>query len=459
MNVSKKTILITALSLMMMVSSAGFVFGAVSAQEAAQLGKNLTLFGSEKAGNAAGTIPAYTGGLTTPPASYKPGSGRYTDPFAGEKPLFSINAQNMNQYADKLTEGTKAMMKKWPEYRIDVYKTHRTVAYPEKVLKNTAEKCALHAKTVDGGDSLEGARACIAFPIPKNGHEVMWNHLTAYKGLALKGKYICYLRDRNGRLTLADVGLGLNHYPFYEENPADYDKSIYLKENSWSVEGAPPRLIGQAAMNFDPLNAGKKARLAYFYMPGLRRVRLAPEFDFDTPIPASAGSMVNDEALVFVGSLEKYDWKLIGKKEMYIPYNDYRALSWVSPDQIMGAHYLSPDHVRWELHRVWVVEASLKKGMRHIYPNRRFYVDEDSWRAHAAELYDAKGTLVKSDYNLFIQAYDVKAQFGNTTWDSNLVSGVSYYFYLLGPTGWLKYIQPPPSTFWTPETLMSMQIR
>jgi hypothetical protein len=130
MKITEKTIIIVALSLMM-VSSAGLVFGAVSAEDATQLGKNMTLFGAEKAGNANGSIPAYTGGLTTPPADYKPGSGRYTDPFAGETPLFSINSRNMNPYADKLTEGTKAVMKKWPDYRIDVYKTHRTVAYPD----------------------------------------------------------------------------------------------------------------------------------------------------------------------------------------------------------------------------------------------------------------------------------------------------------------------------------------
>jgi hypothetical protein len=458
MRISKKRMMIMALSLMLMVSSSGFVFGAVTAEEAAQLGKTLTLFGAEKDGNADGTIPPYTGGLTTPPASYKLGSGRYTDPFPEEKPLFSIHAQNMNQYADRLTEGTKAVMKKWPDYRIDVYKTHRTVAYPEYILKNTAEKCALHAKTAQGGLSLEGARACIAFPIPKTGHEVMWNHLTSYKGLAFKMKYIDYIRDRSGRLTLVDSGEGIDEFPFYDENPSAFDKPYYKKEFGRSTDEAPARLIGGGGMTFEPLDSGRRSRLSYFYMPGQRRVRLAPEAEFDTPIAATDGSRCNDEDLVFNGSLEKYDWKLVGKREMYIPYSNYKAEFWVPIDQLMGPHYANPDHIRWELHRVWVVEATLKKGHRHIYPQKRFYIDEDNWRAHAAESYNAQGTLVKAAYIVFIQAYDAMAQFSSSMWDSHLVSGISFLG-RAGLKGWVKYVEPQPAQFWASETMVGGSVR
>jgi hypothetical protein len=459
MKLSKKAFMITALSLMMTVSSAGFVFGAVSAEEAAQLGKNLTLFGSEKAGNADGTIPPYTGGLTKVPDTYKPGSGRYTDPFAGEKPLFSINAKNMNQYAAKLTEGTKALMKKYPEYRIDVYQTHRTVAYPQWLLKNTAEKCAVNAKTAEGGLSLEGARACIPFPIPKTGYEIMWNHLTSYKGKAWWLLGPGYLRDRSGRLLLVGLNNSITAFPFYDENPPAMFKPYYQMGKDRAAEGSPPRQIGGAAMAFEPLNLSKMSRLCYFYSAGQRRVRLAPEFDFDTPTMASSGSQINDEGFIFNGSLEKYDWKLVGKKEMYIPYNDYRLHFWVPWEQLMLPHYANPDHVRWELHRVWVVEATLKKGMRHIYPLRRLYIDEDSWRGHAAELYDVQGFLVKADFSSFIYAYDVKAPYNGGTWDSNLLNGISFVIYIIGPNGFIKYIEPPPQSFWSPETLAGGQLR
>src|SRR5262245_49512754 len=133
---------------------AGGAFAAVSAEEAKQLGTTLTVFGAEKAGNKDGTIPAYTGGLTTPPAGFNKASGIRPDPYADEKPVFSIDAKNMDQHADKLTEGTKALMKKFPSYRIDVYPTHRTVAYPELVLDATL-KNAVNAKTVADGVGLQ----------------------------------------------------------------------------------------------------------------------------------------------------------------------------------------------------------------------------------------------------------------------------------------------------------------
>ena len=116
-----------------------FVHAAVSADEVAKLKTDLTPFGAEKAGNKDGSIPAWAGGYTTPIAGDKVG-GRRGDPFSGEKPLFSITAKNADQYADKLTDGVKAMLKKYPDsYRLDVYKTQRTAAAPQWVYDNTAK--------------------------------------------------------------------------------------------------------------------------------------------------------------------------------------------------------------------------------------------------------------------------------------------------------------------------------
>ena len=57
----------TLFAAILAVMSASAV-AAVSPDEAAQLGKTLTPTGAEKAGNKDGTIPEWTGGLTTPPA-------------------------------------------------------------------------------------------------------------------------------------------------------------------------------------------------------------------------------------------------------------------------------------------------------------------------------------------------------------------------------------------------------
>src|SRR5512140_1805085 len=101
----------------------------LGAADLAKLGTTLTPVGAEKAGNAAGTIPAWDGGITKPPAGYQPG-GHYPDPFAGDKPLFTITGQNLDQYKANLSEGQVAMLKKYPDWKMNVYPSHRTASFP-----------------------------------------------------------------------------------------------------------------------------------------------------------------------------------------------------------------------------------------------------------------------------------------------------------------------------------------
>src|SRR5471032_1727795 len=122
----------------------------VPSQEAAKLGASLTLVGAEKAGNADGSIPAYNGGLSTAPASFKVGDNMRPDPYAGEKPLFVINGKNLDQYKGMLTATTAELAKRFPDYRIDVYPTHRTAALPQAVLDNSLRN-ATAAKSLKGG--------------------------------------------------------------------------------------------------------------------------------------------------------------------------------------------------------------------------------------------------------------------------------------------------------------------
>ena len=164
----------------LLAATTGSAHAAVGADEAAKLKSTLTPVGAEKAGNKAGTIPAWDGGLVKAPAGYKSGDSR-PDPYAAEKPVLSINAKNMAQHADKLTDGVQALMKKYPDFRIDVYPTHRTAAAPQFVYDNTF-KNATRAKTVDAGHGIQGAWSGIPFPIPKDGYEAIWNHRLAWKG-------------------------------------------------------------------------------------------------------------------------------------------------------------------------------------------------------------------------------------------------------------------------------------
>ncbi len=189
---------------------------AATAEEAAQLGKNLTPMGAEKAGNADGTIPAWDGGYTKVDPAYKQG-GKRLDPFAAEKPLFSITAQNMAQYADKLSDGTKAMFAKYPEtYRVDVYPTHRTAAAPQWVYDNVA-KNAVNATLVDSsaGRIPQGAYGGVPFPIPKDGTEAIWNHILNWRGTSVSMHFLHYLMTADGTQVMTTDGKAIQEMPYY----------------------------------------------------------------------------------------------------------------------------------------------------------------------------------------------------------------------------------------------------
>src|SRR3954463_2787464 len=99
------------------------------AVDANRLGQDLTPLGAEKAGNADGSIPAWTGGITTPPAGYTKGA-HHPDPFKDDQVLFTITAANADKYADKLTAGSVALLKAYADYSMPVYATHRTFSNP-----------------------------------------------------------------------------------------------------------------------------------------------------------------------------------------------------------------------------------------------------------------------------------------------------------------------------------------
>ena len=449
-------ILMTMIAVIFALNFATFSFGAVSPEEAAKLGTTWTRFGAEMSGNKEGTIPAYTGGLTKPPANYVAGSGRYTDPFAGEKPLFSINAQNMNQHADKLTDGTKALIRKFPTFRIDIYKTHRTIAYPEFVLKNTA-KNAVTAKTTNGGLSVQDAHGGIPFPIPKDGYEVMWNHLLRFVGRATDTKYESYVADSSGRLINIQQTLAWEEFPYYDEDQTRADSHLYWKVRVFY--NGPPRKAGERLILLDPINMYEKGRVAYQYLPGQRRVKLAPEIGFDTPDSGTSGNDTYDESFLFNGSMERYNFKLIGKKEFYIPYNDYTAIYGIKRDDLFGPKHLNPDVIRWEMHRMWVVEATLKPGKRHMYPKRRFYVDEDSWIVLSCENFDARTNLFKVGFAYLTTSYDVPACSARFSSNYNLISGCYSGNIWPGLEGYSRPAKVRPYNEWTSQAMAGTGIR
>ncbi len=440
---------------------AGTALAAVTPEEAKQLGTTLTETGAEKAGNKEGTIPPYTSGLTTPPPGFNKDKGIRPDPFANEKRLYSIDAKNMDKYADQLTEATKALMKKYPTYRVDVYQTHRTAAYPKYVIENT-KKNATRAKTLNGGLEVTGAYGGVPFPIPKTGYEVMWNHLLRFTGYSVSFDRSNWNVDSAGHRTLASRSIMYEEYPYY--NPAKTletnDSDLYYMIKILFT--GPPRQVGGALLIKDSVNPLKTGRKAWQYLVGQRRVKLAPELAYDTPSSTAAGMYTYDDSYVFNGGMDRYDVKLVGKKEMIVPYNNYKHFNETDIAKKLGPHHVNPDYMRWELHRVWVVEAKLKPGKRHIYLRRVFYVDEDGWGALASDQYDANGNLYRSALALGSPNYDIPAPATND---------VSVYYDLIansysaagqpneGGGGKRNFPGGLPTKEWTPENLAGSGIR
>ena len=435
---------------------------AVSSDEAAQLGKTLTPTGAEKAGSKDGTIPEWTGGLTTAPAGFKPGSSVRPDPYAGEKPRLVITGQNADQYKDKLTAVTYAMLKRHPTFRLDVYPTHRPVMFPARLNENTL-KNATQAKTTEGGLGLDNALPGTPFPIPKTGAEVMWNHLLRYNGIATSCKFDSYNTDASGVTTLSTTGNNVQEYAVYR--PENLGKPMSGTDAYLNLKAeftGPPRRAGESLLIIDHVNALKQPRKAWQYLPGQRRVKLAPELAYDTPTAGTAGAGTYDDAFVFNGALDRYDWKLVGKREMIVPYNEYKLV--FAPgkrEDVARKGHVNPDLERWELHRVWVVEATLKPGKRHIYQKRTFYIDEDSWAAVAADSYDARGQLYKGVFAPTAFAYDAQAMNNTTTYIIyDLIAGLYAVGGHCGVYGGTKFHDKPfPARDWTPDALAGAGIR
>ena len=382
------------------VAWVGVACAQITPEEIKELGGKLTEFGAEKAGNADGSIPAYTGGIKTIPADFKPGSGRYPDPFKDEKPLFSVDAKNMAQYAQWLTPASKALLERFPTYRMDVYPTHRTMGYPDWVLKNTL-KNASTAKPIAGGDGVEGAFGGIPFPIPKDGYQVLWNNYLRYQGPRSDMHFNSVMVDRTGRKTTINEQNADFIFPYYDQKVGKLTDTTYMIIMSHVM--GPPAQAGQMVLQKFSVDFVKRDDAIWMYTPGQRRVRVAPEAKYDTPAATVGGTMFYEEINSYNGRMDRFDYKLVGKKELFIPYNNYKA--YYSPT-INGDKHENPDDVRWEKHRVWVVEGTLKPGKRHAYSKRTFYIDEDAWNIVQSEAYDQSGKMYRVLNALSFVSYD-----------------------------------------------------
>lgn len=378
---------------------------AVSVQEAARLGKDLTPMGAEQAGNAEGTIPAWEGGITQVPAGFQSG-GHHPDPFPEDAVLFTISKDNMGEYVDKLSTGHQALLSQYGDtFKMNVYATRRSASYPDYVYEATRNN-ATSAQLTDDGNGVEGAIKSVPFPIPQNGLEVIWNHILRYRGNGgrrMVGQAPVTRSGTYNMVMLQDEFYAPYHLPDAVE--AELNNVIILFKQRVL---APARLVGQIFLAHETMNQAKQHRMSWKYNPGERRVRRAPNVAFDNPGTATDGLRTSDQLDMYNGSPERYNWQLVGKKEIYVPYNAYKLDSnELSYADILRPLHMNPDALRYELHRVWVVDAVLKDGMRHIYKRRTFYIDEDSWQIVIVDQYDNRDQLWRVSEGHAMNYYEV----------------------------------------------------
>jgi hypothetical protein len=366
---------------------------AVSREQAERLKTALTPLGAERAANKDHSIPEWTGGFTVAPAGYREGDVR-PDPFAGEKPLFSITAKNVEAYADRLPEGAKALFRKYPDYRMDVYPTHRSAAAPAQVYANTLLNATrAHAASAGIAYGVEGAAGGIPFPIPQDGFEAVWNHLLAFWGAARELHVKTWVVSADGAIELTSAYKEVADFPYYYSGATpDSVGGYYFK--TLHLEDAPPSKVGEGYLDWQPLDTARFNFDAWRILPGEHRVRRSPAISYDIPDPDAAGYESLDEYYIFFGGLDRYDFKLLGKKEMIVPYNNNRFYTRPTAE-ILGSKHANPDDLRYELHRVWVVEGTLRPGAHDIVARRRLYLDEDTWLAVYSDSWDEAGKLWK----------------------------------------------------------------
>ncbi|HZR38306.1 MAG TPA: DUF1329 domain-containing protein [Nevskia sp.] len=384
---------------------------AVSAEEAAQLGGDkLTCTGAERAGNADGSIPAYSGKWLGAPAGVDPKKtpGHDPDAYPDEKPLFTITAQNMAQYAERLSDGEKALFKRYPDtFRMPVYPSHRDFRYADWVC-DVLKKNATTAQVIHDGVGVAATTGAVPFPIPRTGSELQWNLQLPTRAWTEVATY-----DQGAVYANGNIAWGRVSYKILApvNDPKQRGSTTEVLGSYFNVMTLlPERDKGSINVGWTPNDYDHNYIHTWGYNPGTRRVREAPEFGYDLPQGAGGFRTVDDDRLLN-GSPERYDWKIAGKRELYIPYDAWRLndpkVKYADLLKTRGS--INPDYMRYELHRVWVLQGDLKPGYRHLYKKRVIYMDEDTFHGVMADTYDGRGQLWRVGMVNYFYAYAMQA--------------------------------------------------
>lgn len=373
---------------------------AVTAQELQRLERDLTPVGAERAGNADGTIPPWTGGLAQ--QAMDPMVG-YLDPYADDPILFTIDAANVDQYSEQLSPGHQELFRQYPDsYRMHVYPTRRSANWPQEVLDEVRKQAPLAA--TEGYALLNVGRSAVPFPITSDPLQMMWNHSLRWRGGSVKRLYNVFPVDARGRYFTVGI---LDIIVFDQQGYMQESRPNRLA-NFLGVYLAPANIEGQITLVWEPVDETAQSRQTWKYETVSRRVVRVPSLAYDDLDQRTQGLRTSDQYDGWNGSPNRYNWKLLGKREMFIPYNSYKLSSKkLKYADILQPGHIDPDLLRYELHRVWVVEATLRPGKRHRYPRRIFYLDEDTWQVSMEEDYDSDDRLWRFGNHPAMQFYDV----------------------------------------------------
>jgi hypothetical protein len=403
------------------------VHAKVSSKAADELGKSLTPFGSNKSSNKYKTIPAWTGGIVEMPKGYEGMGYPHVDPFASDEIKFTIDKSNYKDNQKKLTPGQYAMFEAYPDtFKINVYPTHRSHSMPDWVLKNT-KKNAVTSELSEKGLGLKNAFGGVPFPILHGKNEeqalqVMWNHMTRWRGIFVTKNAAEIAVQRNGSYTPITKQYEML-FNFHNPN-GSFEKLDNILIYFLAFNKAPARLAGGALLVHETLNQIKEERQVWDYSKGQRRVRRAPNLAYDSPIASSDNTRTADDTDMYNGAPDRYNWKYAGVEEYFIPYNNYKIdAEGVQYKDLVTPGHINPDYIRWELHRVHVVKATLKEDTRHIYEERVFYVDEDSWGISLVDQYDQRGELWRVSMALMKNYYELPGTWAGINVYHDLQSG------------------------------------
>jgi hypothetical protein len=366
---------------LLLLGAAASARAGVGPELAARLGNGLTPLGGTRAGNAAGTIPSWSGdaAIGSPPVD--------------SQPLLVVTKENAARYGAELSDGQRALLDRLPEsYGLPVYPSRRQAGAPTAFNAGTlqnATRAFLDGTTPAPQNAIGGIPFPILSPPPTEaGLEAIWNHRLRWRGLSRTRRLTQITSSTRGDLGVSQV-LERLRFQSIDSPPVDHYGTILTYVLRGVIE--PKRLAGTVKLIDEPLQ-GMTA--AWQRGPNQLHFDKTSSAGDDTPVIGTDGLFDEDQFEGFSGPPVRYDWKLLGTRELLVPY-DAEHFDGAAPDDIFGPRHIRPTLAHYELHRVRVVEARLKPALIAPFTRRVFYLDEDSWQVLMVDLYDRSDTLVR----------------------------------------------------------------